>query len=263
MSYRKYFKANSDFQLYQGLFNQIGFTANPTFIKGYLDLRQNKGRLYTDEVVLNLPEIPSGHSALKEWMIRKRSADRLIKRLETRRLAKITKIGCGNGWLLNYMSKSLPFDFCGIDINEVELEKAVRLFGGSEKLNFVCGDIFSESFTSLSADVFILAGAIQYFSNPKALFQRLLSLLRQKGERHILDSPFYNKKDLGAAKERGRKHFEKTGHSMMQKYYFYHSWESIQSGPYELLYDPSLVSNRLKRLVVNDSPFPWIKITKA
>ncbi len=260
--YRTYLQVHQDFRFDGGLFYQNGFYGDPSFIKSYLELRQNEGRLYTDKLVLTLPEIPSSLSASMEWMIRKRSTDRLIKKLETRMLAKIAEIGSGNGWLVNYMSKALPFDFCGIDINDVELKQAARLFGGNEKMSFVCGDIFSQSFTGFSADVFVLAGAIQYFSDPKALLQRLLSLLRPKGEIHILDSPFYNEKDLGAAARRGRKHFEKIGHSIMQNYYFYHSWESIQPVQYELLYDPSSIVEKLKRFVITDSPFPWIRITK-
>ncbi len=255
-------QVHQDFRLEGGLFYQNGFYGDPSFIKSYLELRQNEGRLYTDELVLTLPEIPSSLSAAREWMIRKRSTDRLIKELETRRHAKIAEIGCGNGWLINYMSKSLPFDFCGIDINEVELNQAARIVGDSEKMSFVYGDIFSQSFTGFSADVFILAGAIQYFPDSKALLQRLLSLLRPKGEIHILDSPFYNERDLNTARGRSEKYLEGKGETLMQNYYFYHSWESIQFVQYELLYDPSSIINRLRRLMIIDSPFPWIKITK-
>ncbi len=256
-------QTHPDFRFDEGLFHQIGFEGDMAFTKSYLDIRQKEGRLYTDDVVLNLPKIKITSPHLKEWKIRRRSTNRLIRYLNAKQNAQVIEIGCGNGWLVNYLSKSLPFDFCGVDINAVELKQATRLFGSNEKRSFVCADIFSSSFTGFPADVFILAGGVvQYFSNLPALLQRLLKLLMPGGEIHIIDSPFYRNEDLDTAKKRGREHFKETGQSLMQNYYFYHQWELLQSIPYELLYDPSSRYRRLKRLVITDSPFPWIKITK-
>lgn len=262
VTFRKYFQDHPDFQFQDGLFCQTGFQGNPEFVRHYLQLRLDEGRVYDDETVLRLPEIPVNHPVLKEWIIRKRSTDRLIKNLGTKQNAKIVEIGCGNGWLIHYLSKSLQFDFCGININEGELKQAVKLFGTNEKINFVYADIYSELFRDFPVDVIILAGVVQYFSNLKALINRLLTVVKPEGEIHILDSPFYSDKDSEAAKARGDSHYEKAGHALMKNYYFYHRWNSIQSIGYKVLYDPSSVIEKIKKLVVPDSPFPWIKITK-
>lgn len=264
ISFRKYFQNHSDFQFEEGLFFQTGFQGNPEFIENYLRLRKNEGRLYDDRTVFMLPETPPDTRLRKEWIIRRRSADRLIKYLEAKETKKITELGCGNGWLINYLSKSLKLDFCGVDINKAELEQAGKLFAIiNENINFVYGDINSDSFKDFKMDVFILAGAVQYFPDPCALIKRLLSFLTPGSEIHILDSPFYNDNNFEAAKTRGEKHFVNEGLPLMKEYYFYQKWRSLEPFHYQVLYNPTSIINTVRKLLAIDSPFPWIRITKA
>lgn len=58
---------------------------------------------------------------------------------------------------------------------------------------------------------------------------------------------------------RGESHYENAGHPLMKNYYFYHTWDSIQSIRFKVLFDPSSVIEKIRKLVVSDSPFPWIK----
>lgn len=257
--FKKYFHDHQHFQLCEGLFLQPGFQVDADFIDNYLKLRKKEGRLYDDRTVFTLPEPPDNNSLRKEWAIRTSSADRLIKYFKKKHYQKIIEVGCGNGWLTNYISKSLDADLCGIDVNKLELEQAGRLFS-TERLNFVFADINSESLDSLKTDVFILAGAVQYFSGFKQFIKRLLSLLNPKGEIHILDSPFYSNENWAAAKATGDLHFKKSGVHQLKNYYFYQTWESISSFQYRILYNPSSLGQRLARVVKYDSPFPWIKI---
>lgn len=263
MSFIKYFQVQPGFQFRDGIFCEDNFHPDPGFINGYLELRKKEGRLYPDPVVLHLPDIPSTHQAAAEWDMRRRSAKRLRRYLQTRNFGNIIELGCGNGWLLHYLSNALPSDLCGIDINLPELKQAARLFGSGEQLKFVCSDIFSMSLDSLRADIFILAGSVQYFSSLENLLPRLLSLLNEQGEIHILDSPFYEASEIGKARERSHQYLQNLGYPRMQDHYFYHGWDSVRPFQYDLLYDPLSIINRLKRQVIADSPFPWIRISKV
>ena len=44
----------------------------------YFKIRKMEGRIYGDAVVAGLPKILSSHPHYKEWLIRKRSAQKLI-----------------------------------------------------------------------------------------------------------------------------------------------------------------------------------------
>ena len=258
--YKDELRTNSNFKLRDGVFFQARLDGVDVFTKTYLDIREREQRLHDDATVRLLPNAPFDIRNAKEWPIRKRSADRLVKYLSGKGAIQVVEIGCGNGWLINYLSQTLSCDFCGVDINEPELLQAARLFSNDNK-TFAHADILSPYNTVFKADVFVLAGAVQYFEEFPDLINTLLSLLYPGGEIHILDSPFYHDRDIAAAKERSKSYFMNTGVEAMQDYYFHQSWESLQQFNFQILYDPTTPINRLRRLVSIDSPFPWLKIT--
>ncbi|HET6768518.1 MAG TPA: hypothetical protein VFH08_14000, partial [Chitinophagaceae bacterium] len=72
-----------------------------------MQLRKKEQRLYTDGEVRNLPQVPVTHLHFKEWLVRKRSCDRLIKYLDKKnKRLHILEIGCGNGWLSAQLAKN-------------------------------------------------------------------------------------------------------------------------------------------------------------
>jgi SAM-dependent methyltransferase len=250
------------FHLEQGVFFENGFRGNPEFESNYIDLRQNEGRLYDDNTVSNLPQVVAEHPLKKEWIIRKRSSERLIRYLKSRPDCNVVELGCGNGWLANFMSQSLSFHFFGLDINTTELKQGARLFGNNPKISFLCADIFSSHLRDSSADVFVLAGAVQYFPDLQKLLIQLLQLLKPGGEIHIIDSPFYTNKEAIQARKRSDIYFQKRNHPEMGANYFHHTWESFGSIEYKILYNPSKIIRVIIRVVRKDSPFPWIIIRK-
>src|SRR4051812_13830112 len=103
-------------------------TSTISFTDLYLAVREKEGRVYSDEEVRNLPN-SSRHS--DEWKIRKETAKKLRAYLKGK---NILEVGCGNGWLANYLNAT------GIDINEFEVNQALRVFRG---LRALCGKIDS------------------------------------------------------------------------------------------------------------------------
>ncbi len=49
------------------------------FEKNYILIRTLENRLYTDDELIKLPDLPVEHTHFKEWQIRKRSAVRLSR----------------------------------------------------------------------------------------------------------------------------------------------------------------------------------------
>ena len=257
---KAYFQQHPGFQQRAGIFFQNDLTSLSDFERPYLQLRQQEGRIYNDDLLMKLPAIPKGHTLQREWNIRHGSAKRLMVYLKKKKISRVVEIGCGNGWLLRYLHDALQIEGAGIDVNATELQQAARVFGKRRKLAFIYADILAEDFHEPFADIFVVASAIQYFPDLKFLLNKLLKLLLPSGEIHILDSPFYAKKGAALAKQRSDAYFRKAGSPAMTDLYFHHTWESIQHYNYHVLYDPTNLWNKIRRLTTADSPFPWIRI---
>lgn len=258
--FKQYFTDHSFFVHENTLYAQTDQLSD-VFEEQYIKLRQKEGRLFSDDVVLTLPEIDPSHPLAKEWRIRKLSADRLVQYLRNKKYFRtILEIGCGNGWLTNYLCNHLSVECCGIDVNKTELRQASRLFGNRKNITFICADILSEAFNDPIADCIVLGSAVQYFADLPGLVFKLLTILNVGGEIHILDTPFYGEHEVRRAKQRSDRYFTDSGYPEMKKHYYHHSWESLQPFHHQKLYDPFALLSRLKRIVTEDSPFPWIVI---
>lgn len=230
-----------------------------TFEQEYLRLRQKEKRLYPDELVKELPDVPNSHPLRGEWHARKKSTARMISYLQKGTgKRRILEIGCGNGWLSARLARLEGTEVVGLDINRDELTQAARVFFPLKNLTFVYADVF-DGWDPRPFDYIILASSIQYFRDVTGLLYRLNELLEKNGEIHIVDSPWYSTEDVICAKKRSMQYFELQG-SGMAAYYFHHDWQAMAAWNPKLLYNPHLLFNKIKRLIFADSPFPWIRI---
>lgn len=238
-----------------------------TFEQAYLKLRTREHRVYADDVVKELPflndeqllKIPS---IKKEWKVRQRSAEKLIRYLNKKRPKSILEIGCGNGWLSHRIATALPSaTVVAIDINQSELSQGQRVFSEFHRnLTFKFADVFSEALTD-KFDCVIVAGSIQYFADVRKAINTWLDMLLPNGEIHLIDSPFYTLTEIRAAKVRSERYFDQCGCPEMKDYYHHHLWKELEDFHFQVLYDPLLTWNRLSQKIRNDSPFPWILIS--
>ncbi|HEY4209821.1 MAG TPA: class I SAM-dependent methyltransferase, partial [Puia sp.] len=128
------------------------------FEKAYIVTRSLEGRLYTDEELIRLPDLPEAHPHYKEWRLRKASGQRLLRYLaRKKRSLEILEIGCGNGWLSHLMSDIRGAEVTGLDINFTELQQAARVFNDAPNLNFIHGDIRSGILEDRLFDCIVLA----------------------------------------------------------------------------------------------------------
>jgi len=97
------------------------------FEKKYIVIRSLENRLCTDEELAKLPDLPAEHPHHREWEIRRRSVQRLVRYLAGRkRPLEILEVGCGNGWLTHHLAELPGTKVTGIDINFTELQQAAR-----------------------------------------------------------------------------------------------------------------------------------------
>lgn len=83
---------------------------------------------------------------------------------------KILDIGCGEGVLLNYLSKDIYSEYLGIDLSQTAIDKAT--IKQDSKTRFQICDI--STFTSKSNfDVIILNEVLYYLSNPVKVMSQL------------------------------------------------------------------------------------------
>ena len=227
----------------------------------YLRVREKEGRVYSDEVVMRLPEVPASHPLRREWAARRASMKRLLRYVRERpSLTRILELGCGNGWLSHHLACLPGKQVWGVDRKSAELTQATRVFGKRNVL-FLATDIFEAPFAAATFDMVLIASAIQYFPDLPKLIHPLRRLLRQGGELHIMDSPFYEEADLRAARERSQAHYAALGFPEMTAYYFHHTYAELKEFSPRWLYRPHSLKGRLAGwLGLIDSPFPWLCI---
>lgn len=232
-----------------------------TFSSIYIDVRKKEERIYSDAIVKRLPYVTKTHRYYQEWKLRQKSAERLIKYLNaTKTRLKILDIGCGNGWFSHQLSTIPHSEVFALDINDVELEQATRVFS-KPNLKFVYANIFaSETLTVLKDfDIITVNSCIQYFPNLSKTIDVLEQMLNKNGELHIFDSPFYSYEEILRAKKRTHKYYASIGFPEMSNHYFHHTLKDIED--YRIMHKPDITFyDKLFRKKTN--PFYWIKILK-
>jgi len=244
------------------LYVQTGLKSIP-FQEDYINIRAAENRIYSEDQLIALPKVAKNNPHRKEWRIRSKTTKNLLNYLHNKKgITSILEIGCGNGWLSNRLAISTNCTVVGMDVNLVELKQASKAFEASQGVHFVFGNIVDDIFARNSFDVVILAAAIQYFNNPSDLFSHIFPLLKNNGEIHIVDSPFYHQNHLPEARQRSAQYFASMGHPEMAKHYFHHSMDTLREFNPTIVYDPDGIRNRvLRKWFIKDlSPFPWFRI---
>ena len=230
-----------------------------SFEQLYCSLREKEGRIYTDEQLLQLPGIEKDHPHFAEWQLRKESYLRLENYLRKRVFpVKILEVGCGNGWLSHRLSLLQGSDITGIDINNIELQQAKKVFGHLSNLRFINTTV--DAMEPGEFDHIVFAASIQYFTSPAETLLTAMQKLRPQGEIHILDTYFYKEKEIKEAKKRTVDHFERLGFPGMSAFYFHHSLDELNSFNYEIKYESSFLQ---RQFAGSKNPFPWICIKKT
>ena len=238
---------------------QTGYhIVNPDFETLYIRLRRQERRIYSDEELIDLPNIQTTHPHYKEWQLRKHSSEKLFSYLKRKNKSlDILEIGCGNGWLSHRLSIIPGGKVIGTDINFTEIQQAARVFQHIPNLHFIYTYVEPGVFKEKSFGSIIFAASIQYFPSLHETISNTLPLLKPGGEIHIIDSPFYPLPEVLPAQQRSRHYYESAGFCEMADFYFHHSLDELQGYDYSILSDPKSLLNKLSG---NKNPFHWIYI---
>ena len=224
----------------------------------YIRLRQQEGRVYSDAEVARLPLINTGHPHYKEWVIRRQSCKSLLSYIRHKdTVLKILEIGCGNGWLSAQLAGITNASVTGLDINQVELEQAERVFANLPNLKFLRGSIADDFLKDEKFDLIIFAACVQYFPSLKQVMNISVEHLTLQGEVHIMDSHFYQLAEIAAARQRSLEYYKSIGVSEMARHYYHHSFNELDSFQYKILHHPHAWKNKLS---IKRNPFFWISI---
>ncbi|MGB0869114.1 MAG: class I SAM-dependent methyltransferase [Flavobacteriales bacterium] len=227
------------------------------FEQQYIQVRTLENRVYSDHIVQKLPNLEANHPQCNEWQIRKSNAEKFANYISKEDLKNILEIGCGNGWFTHFMAKKTEAKLIGLDINNVELEQAKRLFN-RENIKFVHGNIFDLTFEN-KFDLIVFNASIQYFPDIPILINTLKTMLSDFGEIHILDTFFYDDdKAKQIASDNTKKYYQNMGQENMIQYYFHHKKSDLFQ--FEIM-NPikSKVFSFFKRKKIH---FPWYRWSK-
>jgi SAM-dependent methyltransferase len=235
---------------------------NNEFESIYLNVRDKEKRIYSDNELINLPFPSNNNPHKKEWNLRAKSYNRFKEYLRQKKEnLNILDLGCGNGWFCGQLSNSFNHNFYCLDVNLTELTQGRQVFN-SGQIKFIYADIFSSEFPESFFDVVIFNAAVQYFPDLRKLVDQILVWLRDNGEIHIIDSPFYSDSEVDNARKRTVEYYRTMGFPEMAEHYHHHTWNELLNYNNNILYDPRSFMSRLKRLFsIKDSPFPWIKLS--
>lgn len=232
--------------------------ADRAFAEQYILLRTKEGRLYSDATVKLLPSINAGHTQYREWQIRKRSANRLLRYIRQKNTTPdILEIGCGNGWLTARMASVTLGKSTGLDINTKELKQAGRVFGDIPNCQFIEGSIFKGVLGEQKFDIIVFAASIQYFKSLAEIINAAFEHLTLLGEIHIIDTRLYQYAEIADARERSIAYFHSMGFPGMASHYYHHCINSLDTFQPEILYNPVRWWNKL---FYPSNPFHWIAL---
>lgn len=230
------------------------------FEEFYLASRKIEKRIYTDDEVGKLPDVPASHIHASEWQIRKRSSDRLIRYLGSKnKPLEILEVGCGNGWLAHRISVIPHAVVRGIDLNRFEISQAKRVFGERANLSFRESG-FPSPVHQTKYDIILFAASIQYFHSLEGVIEAALSMLKIDGEIHMMDSFIYKPDQIQKARQRSHAYYKSVGYEQMLGFYFHHSTSSLKRFNYRYLFNPASLAARIWG---NSHPFAWIRIIRS
>ena len=153
--------------------------------------RVNTPREASTEGIEN-PEMVKAYNRISQWPQFKFLRKMVSREIKTHNpKGTIVDIGCGPGYLINDITKSLPhLHIIGVDISEEMLE-AARNHSSSLDLNkqikYRQGDVRELPFKDNTIDFVVSTLSLHHWSNPDEALQEIYRILKHKGQFIIFD----------------------------------------------------------------------------
>lgn len=131
-------------------------------------------------------EIVYGANMCQHGMADIKQISKLIELLDANKGSNILEIGCGSGYITEYISDNTGANITGIDISPVSIEMAKkRTRDKGNKLSFEAMNIYELSFSENSFDTIIAIDSL-FFVNPfEDVVERMLNMLKPEGVMYV------------------------------------------------------------------------------
>ena len=248
---------NPDFVKRNNVYIPRNAEPDAAFGKLYLALREKEKRVYSNEELAQLPGISTGHPHYNEWLVRKASCEKLKSLLRAKKQPlAVLEVGCGNGWLSNQLASLPGTQVTGLDVNLPELEQGAAVFT-APNLRFVYGELRNYVLGAERFDVIVFAASVAYFPSLQELISVALQHLKPGGEIHIVDTFFYKRNEIPAARQRTLDYYSSMGFPEMAGAYFHFSLEDLDGFNYTVLQKNNPF---LQKVLRTQRKFHWICI---
>jgi SAM-dependent methyltransferase len=132
---------------------------------------------------------PSGRFSKNDYF---RQAEEIAEQIEARGISKnlhILEIGCGRAFNLNYLSKKFAScTFTGVDLSEMNIDRAVTENGASSRVSLIVDDFQELSKVNCaSVDVAFAVEALCHASDMREALKTINRVLKDGGELIIFD----------------------------------------------------------------------------
>jgi len=130
----------------------------------------------------------------------------------------VLDLGCGNGYITEYLYDHAPAQYVGMDLSEAAIQQAQKHTATqSKKLKFVVGDFSQLDYPMQSFDKIVSIDSHYFLENAEPWLQRLYSMLRNNGKLAIFSDEGtgqtgYDDTDVSAAETLMGQRFSRLGY---------------------------------------------------
>lgn len=143
--------------------------------KFYLMAEQSKAHAKFCELVY-------GRNLCQHGMADMNQIDEMIKMMELNSNDKILDLGCGNGFITEYLGNYLGAKIIGVDISDVTIDRANNRVKNNPDVKFEVGDINNISYPPDSFTKIISIDSHYFVDDFKSFLLSLLKILTPKGK---------------------------------------------------------------------------------
>ena len=109
--------------------------------------------------------------------------EKLLQILKLNENSKLLDLGCGNGYITEYLQEYADSNVIGIDLSPAAIESAInRTKIKSDKLKFEIGDMMNLKYNPNSFDSIILIDTHYFVDDFEALIDKLIELIVPSGK---------------------------------------------------------------------------------
>jgi len=127
-----------------------------------------------------------GKDLCQHGMMDMAQLEKLLEVLNLQENSRVLELGCGNGFITEYISDVTGAHITGVDYSKTAIKNAVeRTKNKKEKLSFLCQDIKKMDFSKGVFDVVIVIDTLHFVENIDEMVKKMKNSLKPNGQMGI------------------------------------------------------------------------------